>query len=310
VDGVRLSLDLIRTDGGTQSRAALDDKTVAEYAEAMREGVEFPPVIVFHDGSTHWLADGFHRRFAAERAGLTDIEADVRAGTTNDALWYALGANRTHGLRLSRGDKRHAVELALRTWPDRTQREIAEQVGCDQGYVAKIKADVMTSHNVLPRSTRVDSMGRTQPTRKGRKGVDSNSTEVGTRKRRLRPDQVAVEVRATQIRELTAEGYSRSQIASNLGVCAKHVTHIASQHGIRLVHSAIGSSRRIEPFKVIESTCHTLTGTVLGLDALGGRLDGVGPEQAAIWADEINGAIKSLRRFSRQLRSIANEQGK
>ncbi|MGI8406505.1 MAG: streptomycin biosynthesis regulator, partial [Thermomicrobiales bacterium] len=53
---------------------------VADYADAMRSGATFPPITVFHDGQTHWLADGFHRVAAAEQAGIITIAADIRQG--------------------------------------------------------------------------------------------------------------------------------------------------------------------------------------------------------------------------------------
>lgn len=56
-----LDLDLIRIDGGTQSRVELNQETVAEYCEAYKAGANMPPVIVFYDGTDRWLADGFHR---------------------------------------------------------------------------------------------------------------------------------------------------------------------------------------------------------------------------------------------------------
>src|SRR3954447_12853981 len=60
-----LKLDQIRTDGGTQPRAALHPSWVEEYAHDMMSGAELPPVIVFYNGSAYWLADGFHRYHAA-----------------------------------------------------------------------------------------------------------------------------------------------------------------------------------------------------------------------------------------------------
>lgn len=48
---------------------------------------------------------------------------------------------KTNGQRPSRGDVKHAVLLALRTWPDgKTQREIAQQIGCSQTMVAYVKS--------------------------------------------------------------------------------------------------------------------------------------------------------------------------
>src|SRR5688500_13986666 len=95
-----VALHSIRTDAGTQVRAAINEDVVAEYADLMAGGVAFPPVVIFHDGSAAYLADGFHRVLAARRIGAASIVADVRAGTTTDALWYALGANNTNGQRL------------------------------------------------------------------------------------------------------------------------------------------------------------------------------------------------------------------
>src|SRR3982750_4393302 len=64
-----LELKKIRTDGGTQLRAKLSEKVIEEYAAAMREGhrAEFPPLMVFFDGTDYWLADGHHRYHAAQR---------------------------------------------------------------------------------------------------------------------------------------------------------------------------------------------------------------------------------------------------
>jgi ParB-like chromosome segregation protein Spo0J len=163
-----IRIDQIQIDGGTQSRERLSDETVAEYADRMREGDEFPPVVVFFDGSANWLADGFHRFHAARSAGLAELRADVRTGTKMDALWFALGANKANGQRPTRGDVRHAVLLALRTWPERSQREIAAQVGCSQAWVSNLKSDVISSDNVHVPATRTDTLGRDQPTRKPR----------------------------------------------------------------------------------------------------------------------------------------------
>ena len=58
---MRLEIDGIRRDGGTQPRSKLHRETTELYTERMREGDEFPPVTVFFDGHEYWLADGFHR---------------------------------------------------------------------------------------------------------------------------------------------------------------------------------------------------------------------------------------------------------
>ena len=110
---MNLSLDRIRIDGGTQSRAKIDQDVVVEYATAMQEGAKFPPVTVFHDGAEYFLADGFHRYFAAKKAGSPGIKCDVKEGTLRDAILYSFGANHDHGLRRTTADKRKAVIAML-----------------------------------------------------------------------------------------------------------------------------------------------------------------------------------------------------
>lgn len=123
-----LKLKLIVRDGGTQPRAGLVEETVAEYQEARMAGATFPPVVVFHDGKRHWLADGFHRCEAWERDGIEEIDADVRQGGQRDAILYSVGANADHGLPRTNADKRRAVLrlLADPEWAKWSDREIAK----------------------------------------------------------------------------------------------------------------------------------------------------------------------------------------
>ena len=58
---MRLEIDGIRRDGGTQPRSKLHRETTELYTERMREGDKFPPVTVLLNSLEHWLADGFHR---------------------------------------------------------------------------------------------------------------------------------------------------------------------------------------------------------------------------------------------------------
>lgn len=104
------------TKDGLQTRVALDERTVQEYADAMRDGDNFPPVKVFMDGSRCWLADGFHRVEAATRAGRTVIDADTANGGFIDALRWALGCNAKHGKRVTNEDKQNAMQMA---WDNR-----------------------------------------------------------------------------------------------------------------------------------------------------------------------------------------------
>ena len=157
-----IKLTDIRCDSGTQCRSGVSEETVSDYADRMQSGDTFPPVVLFSDGNEYHMADGFHRCLAANRNGADELLAVIHQGTAQDALWYGLGSNRVNGLRLSPGDKRRAVELAIGRFPDKSQQEIADHVGCSQKYVSQMKADIIPRYNVPP--TRKDSKGRNQPT--------------------------------------------------------------------------------------------------------------------------------------------------
>ncbi len=135
----KLRLDLIRLDAGTQTRAHIDEVTVAEYAEAMLRGDRFPPVVVFQSGSDFILADGFHRVKAGRRAKLKNILAEVRQGSPRDALRFALASNQKHGLRRTNGDKRRAVEMALNEFGNQSDRLLAEMCGVPVQTVGNIR---------------------------------------------------------------------------------------------------------------------------------------------------------------------------
>jgi transposase-like protein len=108
-----LELAKIRMDGGTQPRTAIDFEAVGDYMDAMKDGVKFPPVDVFYDGTDYWLADGFHRVKAAFGAELSEIACNVHQGTQADAQWFSFSANKSNGLRRTNEDKQRAVKAAL-----------------------------------------------------------------------------------------------------------------------------------------------------------------------------------------------------
>ncbi len=162
-----VNLKTIRIDGGTQSRVSLNEAAVADYAEHIRAGGDLPPVVVFSDGSDHWLADGFHRFHAYSQAGKASIPADVRNGARRDAVLYAAGANAEHGLRRTNEDKRRAVQMLLddaecAKWSD---RQIAKHCGVTQPFVSGIrKPKVITviTPPPAPKAGKVES-DSTQP---------------------------------------------------------------------------------------------------------------------------------------------------
>ncbi len=129
-----LPLKEIRLNGGTQMRDAISQDTVQDYAEVLDE---LPPVVVFDDGKQCWLADGFHRVKAAQFARRETIQCEVHKGTRREAVLYAVGANASHGLRRSNGDKRKAIMVLLsdKEWSRWSNREIARQCQVSRAFV-------------------------------------------------------------------------------------------------------------------------------------------------------------------------------
>jgi hypothetical protein len=143
--GEPLRLASIRLDGGTQLRAELSTDRVTEYADALQDGAEFPPVVVFFDGAAHWLADGFHRWHAHRKANRQEISVDIRTGTARDAILYAAGAN--EALVRSPEDKRKAVLALLQDaeWGKWSDREIARRCRVAHPLVGKVREALQSS---------------------------------------------------------------------------------------------------------------------------------------------------------------------
>ena len=145
-------VDSLRLDSSIQPRMKIDPAIVREYAAAMSEGTQFPPVIVFHDGDNYWVADGFHRIMAAKEAGLTHIDAEVRVGTPRDAVLYAVGTNSAHGIRRSNADKRRAVEMLLsdEEWRQLSNIEIARRCVVSHTFVNSVREELSRNGTESP----------------------------------------------------------------------------------------------------------------------------------------------------------------
>lgn len=146
-----------------QARETLSDVTIAEYAAAMKDGAVFPPVIAFGTLDHAYLADGFHRYYAADVLKRTEISVDLRPGDMNDAILFAAGANVSHGLRRSNDDKRRAVLMALNQRNDWSNHEIARHCGVTHPFVANVRRHLERTGVIdLAPDTIVDSSGRIQ----------------------------------------------------------------------------------------------------------------------------------------------------
>ena len=173
-----LPLDKLHLDGNTQPRTAIDQSVVNDYAALYEANVKLPPVDVFFDGTIHWLADGFHRWHGARKASLDKIKCNVHQGTQEDAQWFAVAANKAHGLHRSTADKAKAIKAALRhpKGAKMSDRQIAEYVGVSDKTVAKRRAELEGRSEIPNAGTRTDTAGREQPARKPREPAEPEDT--------------------------------------------------------------------------------------------------------------------------------------
>lgn len=178
-----IEVSKIRADGGTQSRAAISEETVAEYAEAMANPeTVFPPITVYFDGKVYWLADGFHRLAAWERLGRTEVPCDVRQGDRRRAILHSVAANSAHGLRRTNEDKRRAVLTLLEDdeWSRWSNREIARRCAVSESLVRSLR-DPICAQNADSQARKVERGGTVYTQNTANIGAGSKSEqEVST----------------------------------------------------------------------------------------------------------------------------------
>jgi hypothetical protein len=169
-----IALDQITTEG-TQARVMLAESIVREYADAMSNGDAFPPIEVYGEETTYWLADGFHRVSAAKVAGHTTIAAVVHEGGQREALLHAVNANETHGHRRTDADRRHAVSLLLADpeWQAWNNSAIARQCRVSEFLVRTLRRELAPPpdpHAPSVRTKKVQRGGTTYTMRTGKIG--------------------------------------------------------------------------------------------------------------------------------------------
>ena len=261
-DGVvQIAIALMRRDGGTQPRATIDRTTVSEYAFELKEGANFPPVVVFDDGADYWLADGFHRVEAAESISMTHIAATVKQGTVRDAVLYSVGVNATHGLRRTSADKRRAIMTLLsdEQWSQWSDREIARRCGVHHQLVGKIRISLDESSSERIYTTKHGTTTSMNTTNIGKvkqeslRNADSNETLLTSA-----DDERALNTwEEDRIVELLAEGEqvivksSHTLLAGRMGVVT------ALPNGNAAIVELDGGERELIYRRDLEKRCST-----------------------------------------------------
>jgi hypothetical protein len=197
----RIPLAAISIDPSVQQRVAGTARDlVAEYAEAMRAGEKFPPLVVFtNDNVTFHLSDGFHRENAYRLAypDALEIECEVHPGGRPDALLFACGANAAHGRQRSHLDKRQAVLSLLRddTWSQWSDREIGRQCWVSHILVATVRKahletlpDAGVPEDSAPVRSPARPAGRRRTVTRGGKVYRMKTARIGTSRKHRAKD--------------------------------------------------------------------------------------------------------------------------
>lgn len=212
-----IDLKLIKIEG-TQSRAALNNEVMNEYAEAMRCGAKFPPVKLFFDGSDYWLADGFHRYFASKAAEIDTINADIENGSKDDAILYSIGSNATHGLQRTIADKRNAVSMILNhpVWSEWSDRAIAKECSVTHPFVAKLRNELsVKSGNVTTTPTPVLEVA-TEKAEKQENSVPKEAEKIASISASSNDDLSEFELSVEELAEADAEIMARERFVNEM----------------------------------------------------------------------------------------------
>ena len=173
----------IRMDGGTQPRSRLYEEVVEDYAEDMKQGAEFPPVVIYYDGEEYWLADGFHRVRAKEAIGASEVTAEVILGDLRDAILHSVGANAAHGLRRTNADKRRAVNRLVRDydWRKWSDREIARRCGVSGKFVGAVRRELSATYSQTDSDNQHDINPNTRMAIRGGTAFEMDTTNIRSR---------------------------------------------------------------------------------------------------------------------------------
>jgi uncharacterized ParB-like nuclease family protein len=232
-----VTIDNIRIDERIQARLGMDAATVEAFAEAMQDGAQFPPIDVFTQGeyedSEYLLADGFHRVAAAKRINKLAIEAAVRIGDDSDARWWAIGANKTHGLRRTNADKRRALEMALEhPWAKgKSNVEIAAHVGLHEATVRRRREELSSEKPMIRTVTR------------GGTTYQQDTSQIG---KRSEAPAVRKSLRLKEATQILRKAFDRVNKQ-----CSPHLRHRLREEAMWLVQLYFGSGKPPEVVKDI-----------------------------------------------------------
>ncbi|MGW1746565.1 ParB/RepB/Spo0J family partition protein [Streptomyces sp. NPDC002092] len=129
------------------------------YARSLMQVRELPPILVCR--RTMRVIDGMHRLTAATLAGRAEIDVRYFDGDEKEAFVQAVQANLHHGRRLSQQERAAAARRIVASYPQWSNRAIAQAAGLSTKTVAAIRR--RSTGNEPQLNTRVGRDGRARP---------------------------------------------------------------------------------------------------------------------------------------------------
>lgn len=134
----------IRLDLGTQMRAFMRSELIQEYKTILDDEGDLDAITLFDDGMMKICVDGFHRIETYKLANRTEIPAEIKQGTLQEAILFAAGVNTKHGARRTLEDKWSTVRkiLAYPEWSILSNRWLALKCGVSITFIGRVREQV------------------------------------------------------------------------------------------------------------------------------------------------------------------------
>lgn len=150
---VRLPISAVRVADSPRS-AGVD---MAHARSLAQTEANLPPIVVHR--RTMRVIDGAHRLTAARLRGEREISAKLFDGDDNEAFLLAVRLNVSHGMPLSRADRRAAAVRIIRAQPRLSDRAIALTAGLAAKTIGSLRREV----DGPPVQARIGRDGRVRP---------------------------------------------------------------------------------------------------------------------------------------------------
>ena len=180
---MKIKISQIELNELTQSRVVINGEIVSDYEEAYHQGARFPDIKVYFDDDKYWLADGYHRYYAASEIGLLEIDADVVQGTRRDAILYGVGANAEHGLRRTHADKRKAAQTLLTDseWCRWSNNEIAKRCAVSHTLVNELRRTLEAASSIDTITSNENGEGKRKFLTSNGKMAEMKTANIGSK---------------------------------------------------------------------------------------------------------------------------------